>query len=150
VNSVTFIAEPVELFERSRLLVDLDEATDPASPDTVLVVVGLRGLGESFAETGTDPVVTQLRERFAAIVGGAGAVYRTRSTELCAILDGGVAEVTEVLEAVHGVFAGEAARLEVRVSTAFVELPREAEGAPEALALADRRITAGDGPIRSE
>ena len=139
-STITSISEPIELFERSRLFVDLDEATDPASPDTVLVVVGMRGLGETFAELGIGPVVSELRERFAAIVGGAGAVYRTRSTELCAILDGGVHDLAAVLGAVHGDFAREAAQLDVRVSTAFVELPREADGAPEALALADRRM----------
>jgi hypothetical protein len=150
VSIITPLSQPVELFERSRLLVDLDEATDPTSPETVLVVVGMHGLGETFAEPGTHPVVAELRERFAEIVGDAGAVYRTRVAELCAILDGGVHDLAEVLGAVHGIFVREAARLDVRVSTGFVELPREADNAPEALALADRRVTAGDGPIRGD
>ena len=136
----TSISEPTELFDRNRLLVDLDEATDPDSPDAVLVVVGLQVSSEVSGEIGAHPGVAQLRERFAAIVGDAGAVYRTRSTELCAILDGDVHDLAGVLGAVHGDFARAAAQLDVRVSTAFVELPREADGAPEALALADRRM----------
>jgi hypothetical protein len=124
-------AETVELFDRSRLLVDLDEATDPDSPASVLVVVGLRGIG--LAET--------LRESFAAVVDGVGTVYCTRSTELCAILDGDVQDLAEVLDAVRGMFGREADQRGVRISTGLVELPREAHGAPEALALADRRMT---------
>lgn len=138
----------VELFDRIRLMVDLDEATDPDSPGSVLVVVGLRGLGEAIGERGSHPLVSQLTDRFAAIVGSSGAVYRTRSTELCAILDGAVHDLVEVLGAIHEVFVREAARMDVRISTGFVELPREAVGAPAALGLADRRMTAADGPIR--
>jgi len=114
----------------------------------VLVVVGLGGLGESSAEPGSHPVVVQLREHFVTIVGTAGATYSTRATELCAILDGATDDVIEMLGAIHEGFAGEAARVDVRVSMGFVELPRDAEGAPEALALADRRMTSADGPIR--
>ena len=128
------VAETVELFDRNRLLVDLDESTDPDSPDSVLVVVDLRGIG--MAET--------LRDSFAAVVDGVGTVYCTRSTELCAILDGGVQDLAEVLEAVHGMFGREAGRLGVQIFTGLVELPREAFGALEALALADRRMTAAD------
>lgn len=141
--------ESTGLFDRNRLLVDLDEATDPDSPPSVLVVVGLRGLGESSAESGLHPIVSQqLRERFAAIVGTAGATYSTRSSELCAILDGTTDDVVETLGAIHAGFAGEAASVDVRVSMGFVELPRDAEGAPEALTLTDRRMTSADGPIR--
>jgi hypothetical protein len=148
VNVVSILAEQTCLFDRNRLVVDLDEATDPDAPESVLVVVGLRGLGETFAQSGSHPIVKQLRDRFAAVVGGSGAVYATRSTELCAILDGTMHDLVGVLAAIHVGFAREAARVDVRVSTGFVELPREASRAPEALALADRRMTAADGPIR--
>jgi hypothetical protein len=140
--------ESTELFDRNRLFVDLDEATAPDSPATVLVVVGLHGLGESFAGGDTDPTVSKLRDGFAEIVGDAGATYRTRNTELCAILDGAVDDVVEVLGAIHKGFARAAARVDVRVSMGFAELPRDAEGAGEALALVDRRMTSSDGPIR--
>jgi hypothetical protein len=139
-----------QLFDRSRLLVDLDEATDPGSPDSVLVVVGLHGLGEEFGESGSHPIVTQLRDRFTAIVGDSGATYSTRSTELCAILDGSVHDVVQVIGAIHEGFARAAARADVHVSTGFVELPGEASAAPDALSLADRRMTAADGPIRHD
>ena len=135
VNLVSILAVQSQLFDRNRLLVDLDEATDPDSPDSVLLVVGLRGIG--LAET--------LRDSFATAVDCSGTVYCTRSTELCAILDGGVEDLAEVLEAVRGMFVREAGRHGVRVFTGLVELPREAYGAPEALALADERMTAADG-----
>jgi hypothetical protein len=148
VNLVSILAVQSQLFDRNRLLVDLDEATDPDAPESVLVVVGLRGLGELSAQSGSHPIVNQLRDRFAAIVGGSGAVYRTRSVELCAILDGAMHDLVGVLSSIHEGFTREAARADVRVSTGFVELPREASRAPDALALADRRMTAADGPIR--
>jgi hypothetical protein len=150
VNTIKSISETTELFDRTRLLVDLDEASDPESPAAVLVVVGLRGLGEAADEPVEPTTVEELRDRFTAIVGASGAVYRTRSTELCAILDGDARELASVLDAVQEVFATEAAHLDVGVSTGFVELPREAHGAPEALELADRRMTAADGPIRQD
>ena len=137
-----------EIFDRNRLLVDLDDATDPESPSSVLVVVGLRGLGEILRESGSSPIVDQLHERFAAVVGQAGAVYCTRATELCAILDGTMHDLVEVLGAIHEGFSREAARVDVRISTGFVELPREATHALDALALVDRRMTSADGPIR--
>lgn len=140
--------DTTQLFDRSRLFIDLDEATDPESPDSVLVVVALRRLAETFGDSGVHPIVTQLRHRFVAIVGVSGATYRTRSTELCAILDGGRQELVQVLAAIHEGLTREAARLDVRVSTGFVELPQEADGALEALMLADRRLTAADGPAR--
>ena len=148
VSAARTLPESTQLFDRNRLLVDLDEATDPDSPPSVLVVVGLRGLGESSAESGPHPIVSQLRDRFVAIVGTAGATYSTRSTELCAILDGATDDVIEILGAIHEGFAREAASVDVRVSMGFVELPRAAEDAPEALSLVDRRMTSADGPIR--
>jgi len=148
VSAARTLHESTELFDRNRLLVDLDEATDPDSPSSVLVVVGLHGLSESSAEPGSHPIVVQLREHFGTIVGTAGATYSTRATELCAILDGATDDVIEMLGAIHDGFAGEAARVDVRVSMGFVELPRDAEQAPEALALADRRMTSADRPIR--
>jgi len=142
-------SEHVELYDRSRLLVDLDEATDPDSVDSLLVVVALRGLGETAANDGSDSVVSHLRERFVEIVGDAGAVYCTRSTELCAIVDGGIQDLAQLLTALDG-FVHEAARIDVRVLTALVEMPREATEAPEALGLADRRLSAADAPIRND
>jgi len=144
VSAITSHPGRFELFDRNRLLVDLDEATDPGSPDSVLVVVGLQGLGE----LGSHPALSRLRDRFAAIVGASGAIYHTRSTELCAILDGDMHDVAGVVGVIHEVFVREALGVDVRVSTGFVELPREAEGAPQALALADQRLTAAGGPVR--
>jgi len=148
VNTTSKLTQSTELFDRNRLLVDLDEATDPESPPSVLVVVGLHGLGETYDGGKPDATVGKLREGFAEIVGIAGATYRTRNTELCAILDGTVDDVVEVLAAIHKGFARAAERVDLRVSMGFAELPRDAEGAGEALSLVDRRMTSADGPIR--
>jgi hypothetical protein len=144
----TSIDQQTQVFDRTRLLVDLDEATDPGAPPSVLVVIGLHGLGESFTDRGSNPVVDKLRAQLVAIVGDSGSTYSTRLTELCAILDGALPALNQVLGAIHDGFAREAARVDVRVSIGFVELPGEPLDAPDALAIADRRMTAADGPIR--
>ena len=148
VSTTISFQQSSELFDRARLFVDLDEATDPVSPDSVLLVVGLHGLGGGLVRTGSNLIVSRLRDRFVAVVGDSGATYGTRSTELCAILEGSSHDLVELLGAIHEGIAREAAKVDVRVSTGVVDLPREAAGAPEALALADRRLTAANGPIR--
>jgi hypothetical protein len=129
-----------QIFDRTRLLIDLDEATDPSSPPSVFVLVGLRCVGD------VDDLLVELRHRFAAAVGPLGATYTTRGTELCAIIkrsDGPGAVLDTIrrdLEAAAGTY--------VRVASGMAELPREACDATAALALADQRLTAAHGPIR--
>ena len=131
---------PTQIFDRTRLLIDLDEATDPSSPPSVFVVVGLRCVGD------VDDLLVELRDRFAAAVGPLGATYTTRGTELCAII-----ERSDGLGAVLDTIRGDletAAGAHVSVVSGMAELPREACDATAALALADQRLTAVYGSIR--
>ena len=135
----------VEAFDRNRLMVDLDEATDPNSPPAVLLVVGLRQLGEIVAGNRSDETLARIRDVFAEIVGSVGTDYRTRGTELCAILDqpAKVERIVAALEQQLAALAGP----EFRAACGAVELPAEAHDALEALLLVDKRVTAAYGPV---
>jgi len=129
-----------QIFDRARLLIDLDEATDPSSSPSVFVVVGLRCVGD------VDDLLVELRHRFAAGVGPLGTTYTTRGTELCAII-----ERTDGLDAVLDAIRRDleaAAGARVFVASGRAELPREACDAIAVLALADQRLTAATGAVR--
>lgn len=129
-----------EVFDRNRLLVDLDEATDPSHPPTVLLVAGLRSLGSAFdAQEDADTLLTRVRERFGAVVGDTGATYHTRANELCAIIDSAYRSQSLVAQ-IKAAIAQETDRPE-RVVWALVELPHEACDAIAALTLADGRLS---------
>ncbi len=136
----------IEAFDRNRLLVDLDDATAPDSPPAVLLVIGLRQLGEVIAAHDSDKVLAELRDAFADLVGDAGSDYRTRGAELCAILER-PAEVDRIVAAIEQCLSAYA-EPPLRVACGVVELPAEAGEALDALALADRRVTAAHGPVR--
>jgi hypothetical protein len=145
---VTITALPtatVTAFDRNSLISDLAEATDPGSPPAILLVICLRPLGETVAGNGSEELLAELRRTFAELVGQAGSDYRTRGSELCAILhrptdaDGIVAAI----EARLAIYAEPA----IRATFGVVELPAEASDALSALVLADSRVTAAHGPV---
>jgi|SRR5579871_624240 len=140
-----------QLFDRTRLLIDLDEATDPSSPASSLLVLGLPHPGEDreegFSSTELDELVVHLRDRLVELVGDNGSVYRTRSTELCAFIDGGLSPTDDILDAIRTELDLECEPLAVRVSLGCVSLPGEAGDAAAALALADERARHPQGPI---
>jgi len=135
----------IEIFDRSRLLVDLDEATAPESPHAVLLVIGLRQLGDAVARDGSDEIVADLRAGFTELVGADGTDYQTRGSELCAILDDPTV-VSRIVTGIEERLAGYGEPL-FRAACGIVELPAEADDAVSALTLADRRVTAAHGPV---
>lgn len=141
-----------EVFDRSRLLIDLDEATDPASPPTLLLVFGFHGPSgplEEAAEMQAIDSLTRLRDRFAAVVGEGGATYRTRKTELCAIIDGFYAASDDLLEAIGAELELESEAIGAAVAMGIVELPDEAPDAITALTIADRRLKGAAAAARA-
>ena len=138
-------SESSEIFDRTRLLIDLDEATDPNSPASSLLVLGLPLPGESRATFSTaeiEELVEHLRDRLADLVGNNGSVYRTRATELCAFIDGRLLPTDDLLQAIRTSLDLECEPLAVRVSLGCVSLPTEASEPTAALALADERARA--------
>jgi hypothetical protein len=139
-----------QLFDRARLLIDLDEATDPSSPASSLLVLGLPHPGEERETVSTsemESLVVHLRDRLAELVGDNGSVYRTRSTELCAFIDGKLSPSDDLLDLIRTELDLECEPLAVRVSLGCVSLPGEADEPTAALALADERARHPQGPI---
>ncbi len=139
-----------EIFDRARLLIDLDEATDPTSPACALLVLGLPHPGEqrtTFSTAEIEVLVAHLRDRLADLVGDNGSVYRTRSTELCAFIDGTVSPSDDLLDAIRTELDLECEALAVRVSLGCVSLPGEASDPTSALALADERARVPAGKV---
>ncbi len=140
-NTLT-TSESSEIFDRTRLLIDLDEATDPTSPASALLVLGLPQPGENRATFSTaeiEKLVEHLRDRLADLVGNNGSVYRTRSTELCAFIDGKLLPSDHLLDTIRTELDLQCEPLAVRVSLGCVSLPVEATEPTAALALADER-----------
>lgn len=135
-------ATRAEVLDRARLVIDLDEATDPEAFPSALLLVGVPRSGHGVPP---DLVTTSLIEGLGTwvgeLVGDRGSVYRTRSTEVCALIDGDAHELGDVRAALQRKLAHEdCARSGVTV--AFVALPAETTDAVGALELVDRRMTA--------
>jgi hypothetical protein len=148
-NTLT-TSESSEIFDRARLLIDLDEATDPTSPASALLVLGLPLPGENRATFSTaeiEELVEQLRDKLAGLVGNNGSVYRTRSTELCAFIDGKLLPSDDMLDLIRTELDLECEPLAVRVSLGCVALPGEATEPTAALALADARARVTKGRV---
>jgi hypothetical protein len=146
----TEIAQSVEIFDRARLLIDLDEATDPASPASSLLVLGLPHAAEltpARAVPELEELVVQLRDRLAELVGENGTVYRTRATELCAVIEGRLSPSDGLLDAIRTELDLDCEPFAVHVSLGCVALPGEASDPSAALALADERARTITTPI---
>ena len=145
-SPVGLAATEAEIFDRTRLAIDLDEATDPDAPLSALLMIGLPrpALG-----TITDPIlrtaIEQLGNRIGELVGNRGSIYRMRATEICAIVEGGISDMREVLWALNGEFT-HGPELAREVVVALVVMPEEATDALAALMLADRRMATHQGP----
>jgi hypothetical protein len=135
----------VEAFNRTRLLIDLDEATDPESPPALLMIVGVpRDAGGAATNPAVTLFMARLEETMASLVGSAGSIYRTRSTEVCALVEGRVPELRDVLGGLHAELAREQ-RPFCEAVVGIVSLPEEVGDALGALALADERMTRSIG-----
>jgi hypothetical protein len=135
----------LEAFNRTRLLIDLDEATDPESEPSLLVIVGVpRGAERMPADPAARLFMARLEETIGHLVGDAGSIYRTRSTEVCALVEGTVAERSEVLAGLRAELARDQ-RPSVPAVVGIVSLPGEAAEAVSALALADERMSEDGG-----
>ncbi len=126
-----------QVFDRARLLVDLDEATDESSAPSTLLVVGYRRRRHNpdTALTRTDEA---LLGRLGELLGEVGPVYRTRSTEVCALVDLDEDDLDDLISEIKLLLVEHQRGATVAVGTATV--PGEASDAVSALALADARL----------
>jgi hypothetical protein len=134
-----------EAFDRTRLLIDLDEATDTESSPALLLIVGVpRDRDGADSDPAVKLFMARLEETMAILVGAAGSVYRTRSTEVCALVEGSVSELRDILGGLHTELAREQ-RPFCEAVVGIVSLPEEAGDALDALALADERMARSTG-----
>ncbi len=144
-NDATPLLETrTQVFERARLLIDLEEATDPASADGTLLVLGFRRRRDRPASAMTRNDIALL-DRLSDLVGSLGPVYRTRCTEVCALLDLGDDEVDRLVQELRRILVEEKRRATVGIGV--VMLPEEALDPVTALAAADTRLL-GDTTAR--
>jgi hypothetical protein len=129
-------ATPAEILDRARLVSDLDDATDPHGPSSVLVVVGLP---RSPSHEPNVALPQRVWDQLAELLAAQGSIYRTRAGEICGLLDVSPAEFEGLLEPI-----AETLRAEINgvvFSVGFVTLPApEALDAAAALRLADHRL----------
>jgi hypothetical protein len=125
------------VFDRARLMIDLDEAVDPDGPVGTLLVVGFRRRRERLGSQLTRNDVVIL-DRLGELLGSLGPVYRTRTTEICALLELTGDELDPLLEEIHVALVELQRSASIAVGT--VTLTEEALDADSALALADLRL----------
>ena len=135
----------LEAFNRTRLLIDLDEATDPDSEPSLLLIVGVpRGEERMPADPAARLFMARLEETIGHLVGDAGSIYRTRSTEVCVLVEGSVSELRDVLAGVQAELERDQ-RPSIPAVVGIVSLPEEAAEATTALVLADERMSRAGG-----
>jgi hypothetical protein len=125
------------VFERARLLVDLDEASDSVSAASTLVVVGFRRRRDRPGSALTRNDIALL-DRLSELLGCLGSIYRTRWTEVCALVDLADDELEPLLRELRRVLVEQNRRATVGVGV--VTVPEETDDAVSALALADSRL----------
>ena len=132
-------ATRAELFDRLRLVADLDDVTAPESPPSVLLIVGRPRVPGGDPNEEPSPELVQFSNRLAEMVAVRGSVYRTRATEVCALVDLGPAQFMRLLGAIEEHLRVEGA--DEALSIAYVTLPTiDAPDAVTALTIADSRL----------
>lgn len=130
-------ASQTHVFDRARLYVDLDEATDTASPSTTLLVVGFRRRRDRQPSALTRNDV-QLLDRLDTLIGDYGAIYRTRATEVCALVALAEDELDDLTDDIELLLID--LHRKGSVGIGLVNVPEEAGDAVSALALADEKL----------
>jgi hypothetical protein len=124
-----------EILDRVRLLVDLDEATDPLAEPSLLLVVGFPRPETAQGLEIMRPAVDMLAASLTTLFLDGSSVYRTRGNEVCVVSDLGDGTPGDHLQRIDEV----AVQAGTSVAVGYAELPREAPDALSALGLADGR-----------
>jgi predicted signal transduction protein with EAL and GGDEF domain len=122
---------------------DLTRALAPGSPERVLVVFRLHGLGaltERFGTVARDELLNQAHRRLTAEVGTAGLSYQPRHDEWCVLFDSPLEDAVQVLGSATAALDELGALHDVTAEAGVALLPEEAEDPISALEQADRRI----------
>jgi hypothetical protein len=125
------------VFDRARLYVDLDEATDSTCPAATLLVAGFKRRRDRQPSALTRNDV-QLLDRLDALMSDYGSIYRTRAAEVCALLtleEDELDDLTDEIERMLFEFHRKGT-----VGIGLVNVPGESTDAVSALALADAKL----------
>ena len=134
-------AGETHVFDRARLYVDLDEATDSSSPAATLLVVGFRRRRDRQPNALTRNDV-ELLDRLVSLIADHGSIYRTRAAEVCALLALEEHELDDLTDEIEGMLVD--FHRKGTVGIGLVNVPEESTDAVSALALADAKLmTAG-------
>lgn len=138
------------VLDRSRLFIDLDEATDPERPESVLVVFGFEALEEHHergVDSAAETLLRQVASRVTRRITGFGTLYQPRRVELCALLDGSLIDLRRLLAEIRAEVDGLVRPYGARTTLGLAALPAEASDPLTALALADQRVRVRDGDL---
>ncbi len=145
-GAIPTVARSPGIHGRGELLEDLAHAADPTASPTVLAVFGFTNLKqqlETMLDADGDKLIGGIAERLTETAQRHAALYQPRRGEFCALFPGTLAATSPVLERAEARINRETRRLEITAVTGTVELPKEAQSARSALALASSR----QGPV---
>lgn len=131
------------LSSRHKLMADLDDAIEPSSETTLLVIFDIDGLqrhAENAGEEEANRLLVRLAAQLTRVLDQSATCYRTRAWELSALITAPIpAAMTLLTEAVSAFERlGEEADLSASFGAAI--LPDEATEPIEALMIADERL----------
>jgi GGDEF domain-containing protein len=135
------------LYNRNKLLSDLEQALVPGSPPSLLAVfelVGIKPLVAAMASEEVDSLLVRLALRLMHELGPAAESYRPRREEFCALLPAAQAEA--ILERTTAGLAEAAKPYPIAVVYGTALLPDEATEPLAALEIADERLFALTSP----
>jgi GGDEF domain-containing protein len=128
--------------DHEKLIADLTTALEPGTDAAVLAVfelVGWRDYRRVLGEHASDELLARCATRFGRVIEPAGACYRSRQDELCALLTGPIEDVSTALFAAEDELNAEASASLVTACFGAAVLPDEAADPIELLILADQR-----------
>jgi diguanylate cyclase (GGDEF)-like protein len=133
------------LGNRRRLLSDLDDAIETASPYAPVTFAifdldGFKNYNDVFGHVAGDTLLERLGHVLAAAVAPAGRAYRLGGDEFCVIMPGAEGTGETVVRAGLDALAVEGPGFAVSASYGEVAIPREAVTGSDALRVADRRM----------
>ena len=133
-------ATEAEVFDRTRLAIDLDDATDPYAPMAVFLMIGIpRPPPDWMRDQALEIAVERLGTRIGDLAGNRHSIYRMRATEICAIVEGDVTGLCDELWELNSELERER-NLPMGIVIALVVMPEEATDTEAVLMLADRRL----------
>jgi hypothetical protein len=150
---VTLNSAPAFSADRNTLMAELRGRLAAGGAPSVLVVFGFVGLKEYervVSQKASDSLLEWFGATIARVIGGSGAVFRTRRHEYFALIEGDGDYVRGLVTKTRSELDRVGRPCDVRACFGFTLLPGEARFPTQALAVADERLRAMVGDLRPE